>query len=144
MIKFLFIPVTLCILSCSTQSSLKEQSKREILEAEKAFAQMAKEVGIAEAFAAFADESAVLDRNNTLIIGIDSIKAHFASPAPEDAQLEWTPDFVDASKSGDLGYTFGKFIYKRPDSLGNAVESTGIFHTVWKKQDDGSWKYVWD
>ena len=24
------------------------------------------------------------------------------------------------------------------------VEYKGIFHTVWKRQSDNSWKYVWD
>jgi ketosteroid isomerase-like protein len=30
------------------------------------------------------------------------------------------------------------------DSVGNKKDFKGIFHTVWKKQKDGSWKYVWD
>lgn len=109
-----------------------------------AFATMARDVGINEAFISFADASAVIDRNNVLISGIDSIKAHFSSPTPAGTKLEWEPDFVDASTSGDLGYTYGKFIYTRLDSAGKEVKITGVFHTVWKKQEDGSWKYVWD
>lgn len=132
------------LLSCSTNSDLKEQSKKEIHAAELAFAQMARDVSIAEAFIAFADQSATIERNNKLISGIDSIKAHFSSPTPPGTTLEWTPDFVDASFSGDLGYTYGKFVYTRLDSAGNSEKIEGIFHTVWKKQEDGSWKYVWD
>jgi ketosteroid isomerase-like protein len=142
--KYLYFSITLLIISCSDQYNLKEQSKVEILEAEKAFAQMAKEVSIAEAFIAFADKSATIERNNMLITGIDSIRAHFSSPTPEGVKLHWTPDFVDASASGDLGYTYGKYIYTTLDSTGNPEKISGVFHTVWKKQPDGSWKYVWD
>jgi len=142
--KKLFILISLFALSCTSDDNVKEQSKREILEAEKAFAQMAKDVGISNAFIAFADKSATIERNDQLITGIDAIKAHFFAPAPEGTQLEWTPDFVDASESGDIGYTYGKFTYTRSDSTGDPEKITGIFHTVWKKQEDGSWKYVWD
>jgi ketosteroid isomerase-like protein len=142
--KKLFIFISFFSLSCNSDENVKEQSKQEILEAEKAFAQMAKDVGISNAFIAFADKSATIERSNQLIIGIDSIAAHFSAPAPEGTKLEWTPDFVDASISGDLGYTYGKFTYTRLDSVGNPEKITGIFHTVWKRQEDGSWKYVWD
>lgn len=138
----IFIAIT--ILSCDSKIDLKEVSKQEILQAEKAFANMANDVGIREAFIEYADESAVLNRNDKIISGLDSIKAHFSSPTPEGTTLQWSPDFVEASESGDLGYTYGKFVYTRLDSTGNPEEITGIFHTVWKKQDDGSWKYVYD
>jgi ketosteroid isomerase-like protein len=105
---------------------------------------MARTTGINEAFISFADASAALERNNILISGIDSIKAHFSSPTPAGTTLQWVPDFVDAAASGDLGYTYGKFVYTRFDSAGNLEQITGIFHTVWKKREDGSWKYVWD
>ncbi|MFC2138829.1 YybH family protein, partial [Bacteroidota bacterium] len=59
-------------------------------------------------------------------------------------KLEWKPDYIDVSTSGDLGYTFGKFTFSAKDTTGKLIESEGIFHTVWKRQEDGSWKYVWD
>jgi len=142
--KYYSFFVILIILACNTDVDLREQSIIEIRETEEAFAMMATELGIKEAFVAFAADSAVLDRNNVLIVGIDSIKAHFSSPTPQGTTLEWTPDFVDASKSGDLGYTYGKYVYTRMNGMGKPQKVTGIFHTIWKRQDDGSWKYVWD
>ena len=62
----------------------------------------------------------------------------------ENIKLEWKPDYIDVSISGDLGYTYGKFTFSAIDTTGKLIESEGIFHTVWKKQEDGSWKYVWD
>jgi ketosteroid isomerase-like protein len=142
--RYILFLLGFALFSCQSQTDLKEQNKKEILEAERAFAQMAREVSIPEPFIAFADPSATIERNDILISGIDALKAHFSSPLSEGTSLDWTPDFVDASASGDLGYTYGKYVYTRLDSTGNPEEITGIFHTVWKKQPDGSWKYVWD
>ena len=58
--------------------------------------------------------------------------------------LTWSPTFVDVSQSGDLAYTYGDFTLSFPDSLGQIQKRTGIFHTVWKRQKDGNWRFVWD
>ena len=52
--------------------------------------------------------------------------------------------FVEISKSGDLGYTYGEYIYSYQDSIGNQQKETGVFNTIWKLQKDGTWKYVKD
>ena len=137
--KFLIIPLAILI-SCNAPND-KEKSKAEIIQAEKDFAQAAKEKGIANAFYAFADDSAVIRRGPNVIKGKESIKA-FYDKQPQQGELQWSPDFADVS--GDLGYTYGKFIFSSKDSTGKVNEVKGYFHTVWKKQKDGSWKFVWD
>ena len=136
------------LLSCNnpTYESDIEKWKQEIVNTEKEFADMARRDGIPKAFINFADENAVLMRNNTLIIGKESLKSSFGKQdqGSGNVSLTWTPDFVDVSASGDLGYTYGKYKYSVTDSLGNVVLDTGIFHTVWKRQPDGSWRFVWD
>lgn len=102
---------------------------------------MVKDKGIHDAFISFAAEDAVLKRRR-LIIGKAAIDEHLKSSTSKN--LSWRPDFVDVSSSGDLGYTYGNYIFKYADSLGNPLEDKGIFHTVWKRQADGSWKFVWD
>jgi ketosteroid isomerase-like protein len=58
--------------------------------------------------------------------------------------VTWTADFVDVSDDGTLGYTYGKYLLKVRQPNKTTKEYKGTFHTVWKKQTDGSWKYVWD
>ena len=134
--------------SCQYESkeSSVEQWKNEIIQTEKNFADMASSNGIAQAFLFYAAEDAVLERNDVLIKGKQSIadKLKKNNSNSMEVTLSWKPDFVDVSNSGDLGYTYGKYQYVSIDSLGNKQESEGIFHTVWKRQKDGSWKYVWD
>ena len=123
-----------------------EKWKKEIVKTELAFAQMAQKEGISKAFLTYAAEDAVLMRNNSLIIGMESIRESFNSQKTElgSASLTWKPDFVDVASSGDLGYTYGKYGYTVVDSTGIEKTETGIFHTVWKRQPDGKWKFVWD
>lgn len=133
-------------LACETKDNKAnfEKWKAEIKAAEKKFNDKAKESGVAEAFSAFAAEEAVLLRGNKIVAGKEAITAHFESTAPNDYQLTWSPDFIDVSASGDMAYTYGKYNYTTTDSLGNVSEIEGIFHTVWKRQADGNWKFVWD
>jgi len=123
-----------------------EKWKNEILETEQEFAKMAKKEGIKMAFLEFAAEEAVLMRNNKLVVGKSAIKVHFENQSAKNTNvsLTWRPDFVDVSIAGDLGYTYGEYIYSFTNSEGNFIKNKGIFHTVWKRQENGAWKFVWD
>jgi ketosteroid isomerase-like protein len=126
------------------QSDSKEIYKNEILETEKAFAALAKNEGLQKAFLTYADEEAVLNRNNKIIKGKAAIKQYFEKQTLQDVKLDWLPDFIDVSESGDLGYTYGKYTFEAKDTSGQTITDEGIFHTVWKKQVDGKWLFVWD
>ena len=141
-----FIILSLMLSSCSENKTGNHESvKKEIADAEKAFDAMAREKGIAEAFAYFADSNAVIKRkNDSLIKGKEGIRTFYSADFYKTAAVTWSPDFIDVGGSGDLGYTYGKYVWRSKDSLGNTQELKGIFHTVWKKQKDGSWRYVWD
>jgi ketosteroid isomerase-like protein len=142
------ISITFLLISCNqkVKEDTLEQWKNEIVETEKSFSKMASKEGIPKAFLAYAAEDAVLMRNNTLIIGKEALEQHFGIQNASAGQnsLEWEPDFVDVAASGDLGYTYGKFVYTSVDSTGAENSIKGIFHTVWKRQKDGTWRFVWD
>ena len=144
------IVITLCLtlLSCNTCNTSETISewKNEITQTERDFAIMAQELGITEAFLAFAADSAVLKRGNDLIIGKKALEKHFkAHTSPgTDETLIWEPDFVDISSSGDMAYTYGMYTYSYIDSTGTKIVDKGVFHTIWKRQADNSWKFVWD
>src|SRR5260221_9147042 len=133
------------ICSCQGNETISpEKVKAEIAQAEKDFEKMAAEKGMAEAFAYFADSNAVIKRrNDTLIKGKENIRNFYSADFYKNASVKWSPDFIEVSGNGDLGYTFGKYVWQSKDSSGKLQEFGGIFHTVWKKQKDGSWKYVW-
>ncbi len=134
----------LFLISCNTKpdKKLEEEWKNEIRETEQNFSKMAGEEGIHKAFTTFAAGDAVLMRNNKLIEGLKNIDEHYKNQTSKG--LSWSPDFIDVAASGDLGYTYGHYTFSFIDSTGMAAKDTGIFHTVWKKQPDGTWRFVWD
>ena len=131
---------TLLFLSCD-----KVTSKEDIVAVEKQFEKKCKDSGIATGFHDFADENAVIKMDNdSLIKGKEAIRNHFSQPRFQKATVTWNADNVEISKDGTLASTYGKYVWIATDSLGNKKDFKGVFHTVWKKQEDGSWKYIWD
>jgi len=118
--------------------------QKEIADAEKNFCHLAADSGIAYAFEYYAADDAVLLRGDNLIKGKKAIIKSLRRQASPEGILIWEPDFIDVSRSGDMAYTYGKFNYTTVSPAGDTIISNGIFHTIWKKQADGSWKYVWD
>jgi len=140
----LIILIILFITACEHPKS-KEEIKKEIFQTEKDFERMVMERGATDAFYNFADENAVIKRDNdSLIFGKENIKNYYKSNDIKNATVNWTPDFIDVSEDGSLGYTYGKYVWIIKDDSGKTTEYNGIFHTVWKRQPDKSWKYVWD
>ncbi len=138
--------VTLALASCNQKAEdQSEKAKKEIAQTEKDFEKMAAEKGVAEAFGYFADSAAVMKGNeDSVITGKDGIRDIFVGDRFKNATVKWSADFIDAASSGELGYTYGKYRWEFKDSTGKITESKGIFHTVWKKQKDGTWRFVWD
>jgi len=144
------IALLICFLaisiSCSEGSKDDEIAKwkSEILAMEKAFNDTAQKEGLANAFKIYAAPEGVIKRGKKVIKGKDNIFQWYANDARPGESLSWEPTFVDVSSAGDLGYTYGDYIFTSTDSTGIVKESKGIFHTVWKRQPTGEWKFVWD
>jgi ketosteroid isomerase-like protein len=51
--------------------------------------------------------------------------------------ITWQP--FKAEASGDLGYTIGNWKYQTKDTI-----MYGNYCTIWKRQQDGNWKFVFD
>ncbi len=133
--------------SCTPKAKTKNPTyiRLQIVKVEKDFEKMVTEKGLATAFYQFADSNAVLKREkNSLIIGKNNIRNYFSDPKFTTATVTWTPDDVQVSDAGDMASTYGKFICTSIDAKGKEVVSKGVFHTVWKKQKDSSWKYIWN
>jgi ketosteroid isomerase-like protein len=144
----LTIICALTVIACTDLSKSTEttgNAREEIKSAEKAFEKMAAEKGIQEAFWFYADSNAVIKRgNDSLVHGKEGIHNFYSKDLYKMATVNWSPDFIEVSAAGDLGYTYGNYRWQIKDSTGKSTEYKGVFHTVWKKQHDGTWKYVWD
>jgi len=121
-----------------------EEWKNEIIQVEQDFNDMAQKKGLAEAFHFYAASDGVIKRSKKIVKGKKAIKDWYIKDVRPNETLTWKPTFIDVSNSGDLAYTYGDFTFTSFDSIGNKKENTGIFHTVWKRQNDGQWRFVWD
>lgn len=68
---------------------------------------------------------------------------HPVPPSDKKPLLAWQPAFAGIAASGDMGFTTGPWEFKG-DIKDEKPSGYGHFVTVWKKQPDGSWKFVVD
>lgn len=123
----------------------KQKVINDIIAIEKQFMDDLKTNGVEYAFYKYAAPDAVIKReNDSLIMGNLAIKNFYSNPVYKDAIAEWRPDYVDVSNDGSMAYTYGKYKWSMKDNSGKLSIYEGVFHTVWKRMKDGSWKYVWD
>ena len=143
--KKLLLGACLCVsASIMAETVSREIVIQQIYQVEQAFNQMLAEKSLTEAFDYYAAEEATLVRGTKVITGKSNIKAYHQTSTMSDVKLTWKPDFVDLSDDYSMAYTFGQYQYSGIDKEGKGVSSTGVFHTVWKRQANGSWKYVYD
>jgi ketosteroid isomerase-like protein len=116
--------------------------KAQLLAADNAFCAMSVKDGAYKAFLGVVTPDAKVLSQRTGK-GPAAVAAEFKD-TPPTALLTWTPTEADASASGDLGYTWGRWEYKDKTPDGRPVDVKGTYVTIWKRQADGSWKVVLD
>jgi len=99
-----------------------------------------------DASVAFCDEhGSMLVPNAPIATGKKAIaKLISAGFALQDYKLAWHPDKAGVARSGELGYTSGKYKVSFKDASGKTNSESGKYLMVWKKQTDGAWKVLFD
>jgi ketosteroid isomerase-like protein len=146
-IRLLIVPLAVLGLSSFVRAAEKpdkEKLKAEISATEAAFSAMAQEKGILAAFEHFAaPDVAFVDTDPRQWRGLEAVRQRLGG-TPADLKLSWSALFVDVSDDGTLGYDYGRYESRRPGPDGKEVVRGGFFLTIWKRQPDGSWRYVMD
>ncbi len=113
-----------------------------LVEAERDFARTCGEKGIRASFLEFFADDGIAFQPHPVRYkeAVKNSPAQQNSPA---VTLWWEPIFSDVSAAGDMGYNTGPFVLI-DNSQENPARRHGLFFSVWKRQDDGSWKVVLD
>ncbi len=113
--------------------------KIKMMDADKAFSKLSEDEGMKSAFMEYIDSNGVLLRPNQLpIVGANAID-YLSMQLDTEYTLVWEPKGVGIAQSGDLGYTYG--VYKmQPKTIDSIMYGTYV--SIWKKQNDGSWRFV--
>ena len=142
------IPFILFIGACSPstkpsestlEEDLSEKSRQEIMAIDLAMSDLAVKEGFNKALLAWADDSLVKPEEGKIpIIGKRALEEMWSAKQDTKA-ISWKPFRAEAARSGEMGYTLGNWTFVAPDST-----FYGFYYTIWKKQADGSWKWVVD
>ena len=104
-------------------------------EADRAFAALSARQGPNAAFQAFAAPDVTLLNAAQPHVTPEQLGKRF----PPDLRIAWEPDEAVISAGGDLGYTMG-----HATVTSGAKIDKSRYLTVWRKQPDGSWKFIFD
>ena len=137
--KIIFLPLILLAACTAANVDLSKKAAQEIINTDKMMSEMAVKDGFNITLLRFADDSVVKPQDGQFpVIGKKALENYWAGKEGTK-DISWEPYKGEASKSGDLGYTLGnwKMVTKDTTYYGN-------YYTVWKKQEDGGWKFVVD
>lgn len=116
-------------------------NKVSLLDADKAFSHVCETKGMKEAFIEYLDSNGVLLRPGHMpIVGADAID-YLIQQNDSAYTLSWQPSFAEVAASGELGYTYGMYALQMKDK---DTTIFGTYTSIWKKQSDGTWKFVLD
>ena len=119
-----------------------QSALQDMVKTEQAFSAMAQDKSIREAFMTFIADDGLLFRPGA-VNGKSWMLEHPVPPSDKRPVLVWQPAFAGMAASGDMGFTTGPWEAKA-DINDEKPAGFGHFMTVWKKQADGSWKFVLD
>jgi ketosteroid isomerase-like protein len=115
---------------------------QQMVQTEQAFSRTAAEKNVRDAFMEFIADDGLLFRPGP-VNGKKWMNEHPVPPSDKHPLLAWQPAFARMSAAGDLGFTTGPWEFKE-DVKDEKPSGYGHFVTLWKKQPDGTWKFVLD
>ena len=108
------------------------------------FSSDAMRLGTGVAFGRYAaDDAQIFSGPGEFISGPHAISESFGPPTEKNT-LVWHPVHGEVASSGDLGFTVGNAVFTGVREDGAKIERFSKYLTVWKKQRDGTWRYVVD
>jgi ketosteroid isomerase-like protein len=137
---FVFIINLFMNFSCTETS--KNGNAGVLLKADSDFSDLSVKEGMFKAFLANIAEDGVILRDRSYPSkGKETLRTYYEGKSDTSFILSWEPVFEKISESGDIGYTYG--IWTNTSKSKGEI-SRGTYLTIWKKQKDGSWKFILD
>jgi ketosteroid isomerase-like protein len=133
-VKDYIATVAALIAASGAPAALRPADVREVVAAERAFASAAQIDGVNAAFLRYSAPDALLFQPDPT----NAKAALAANPIPA-VPLKWWPAYAGVAASGDLGFTTGPYVIGAGERQGY-----GWYFTIWRRQPDGSWRWVLD
>lgn len=151
MFRWISLALTLCLVAaCSNAANdgaatavpdedAIRNLEAELVEADRRFAASVQRHGLAGWITAFAPSGRMIADGQSYL-GPEGIRrAMLPVLADTTFSITWDPIYAEVAASGDLGYTVGR--YEQTSRVADeTVVNSGKYLTVWRRQEDGSWK----
>ncbi|MCA8886689.1 MAG: hypothetical protein KDA35_08690 [Hyphomonadaceae bacterium] len=132
--RILFSSLVLAACATSPAATTPPVASNPVIVAERTFAADAAQRGWAAAFRSYAAADAIT-------LSPDPVNAQENLARIEgdgETTLDWRPAYAGISRGGDFGFTTGPFLFRGRDGI------VGHYFTVWRRQPDGGWKWIFD
>ncbi len=138
--------VFVIIISGCTQPKADTKTEAEkIMQLSKEWSIVAKSGDVEKTVSYWADDAIVISPGEHPLRGKESIKkmveGSFKIPG---FVIQWQPQQVEVSESGDMAYIIEKSQVSYLDSTGTMSKQYNNAVSIWRKQADGTWKNVVD
>ncbi|MDP2688399.1 MAG: nuclear transport factor 2 family protein [Aequorivita sp.] len=138
--KLKYVLVFTIFWACDEQNqNSTAPSPQQIIVADKDASNLASEIGFNNALLSVADSSFVKLGNGQLPILGKMAFANSFDKNNDTKTITWHPIKAEVARSGELGYSWGNWQFKTPDTT-----YYGNYVTIWKKKEDGKWKMILD
>lgn len=107
------------------------------------FSDLADRMGVPFAFSDNADDYGAVFGSPALVVGPRAIREYFDSQRSASS-LSWRPIYSSVAGSLDLAFTIGDYTTTSRGTSGAAIQRFGKYLTVWKREKDGTWKFMID
>ncbi len=140
-----FLVATIVLPSSRTKVSASPKATVETLkQLEADFMKTAAEKASAGYMSYYADDAVEVPDGSALIQGKAEIAKTMGFLDDKNNHLTWAPSGAGISAGGDLGYTYGNYEFHAMGKDGKPVVQHGKYTSIWKLQNDGTWKVVLD
>lgn len=119
--------------ACATAPRPGQTAANELIAIEAEFAREADQIGIVPAFRRYVGPEAILFLPDPTVIN------PMLETATWPGDLDWRPEFVVVSASGDLALTTGPSVWRVGENA-----DLGVYFSIWKRRPDGAWKFAID
>jgi ketosteroid isomerase-like protein len=123
----------------------QEEIESRLMEADRAFAQVATDRGIDGWMSYFTEDAARVNLRGPVVRGLDKIREQDSDLfARENVRLRWSPTDAGLFRDGSHGYTRGRYelVETHEDGVQDVL-SRGSYLSWWRLED-GRWKVILD
>ena len=141
----LIVTILAGALSCQSEKVDQKAEGEKLMQASRDWSKAASARDVEKTLTYWADDATVISAGEPELKGKKAIREMVeGSITDPNFNISWEPISAEISASGDMGYLLENSKITMKDSTGATNIQNFKTVTIWKKQQDGSWKNVVD